>query len=226
MAACLILPCAGSGKRFGGEEKQLRLINGIPVFIRSLKPFIKLLEHIVIPCQADLREKVESALREHSIDGVQVIDGGNTRLESVYLGLLACPAHCDKVLVHDAVRPCVETSLIQQCLDCLDHEVAVVSAIPCPDTIKRASDSLVEETLCRDDMFLAQTPQGFLRSKLLEHYAAAVSSAASFTDDAALCESHGIKVKIVTGSRNNIKITFAEDLDLASSILAARNNCS
>lgn len=221
MSSSLILPCAGSGSRFGAQPKQLALINDEPVFIHSLRPFLNLVSEIIIPCQPELRPHIEAALQAAVIDA-RCIDGGRERMHSVYAALQACDARSDSVLIHDAVRPCVRQSEIQPCIAALETHDAALCAIPCSDTLKRSSDSGRHclETVRRDGLFLAQTPQAFHRQGLLPAYADAVKTGRSFTDDIGLCEDMGLTIAIVPGSRRNIKVTWPDDLAVAAALLA------
>lgn len=226
MPSCLILPCAGSGERLGGQSKQMRLLAHKPIFIQSLRVFTGLIDHIIIPCSENLKAEIQAALDAEGIKA-QLVNGGRTRLASVSNALQACPQDCDKVLIHDAVRPCIKHDTIQACLDALDQNDAVLTAIPCSDTLKLTENGLSLKTIDRDQVYLAQTPQGFnLQNTTLglrAIYAAAAERGDEFTDDASLCEAHGIRVRIVLGSRDNMKVTYAEDLELAEYLLSRQH---
>lgn len=218
MSSCLILPCAGNSQRFG-QPKQLVLINGKPLFIHSLLAFSGLVDEIIIPCLDSMRGELESALQQWNIQA-RLITGGNNRMESVYLGLCNCPDSCDKVLVHDAARPCIDRSIIMACIQQLDEYDVVVTAIPCTDTLKQAFDSKIEKTIDREHIYLAQTPQCFARALALPIYQEAIADGKSYTDDASLFEQRRIPVHLVPGNRRNLKVTYPEDISIASALLA------
>ena len=231
MSSCLILPCAGSGARIGGQSKQLRLVAQKPLFIHSILAFVGLVDQIIIPCSDAIKAELETALAAAQIEA-QLIAGGSSRLASVANALSVCPPDCDKVLIHDAVRPCVKRETIRACLDALDAHGAVLTAIPCSDTLKHVEQGMSLKTIDREQIYLAQTPQGFRLQQQREQqavdvraiYEAATASGATYTDDASICEAHGIPVCVIAGSRDNIKVTYAEDLPIAEFLLSKQLN--
>jgi 2-C-methyl-D-erythritol 4-phosphate cytidylyltransferase/2-C-methyl-D-erythritol 2,4-cyclodiphosphate synthase len=148
--------------------------------------------------------------------------GGVTRQDSVRLGLEALAARPpDAVLIHDAVRPFAGAALIGRVVDALAEHPAVLPALPTSDTLKRiGSNGAVSETLPRDGVFAAQTPQGFRFAAILEAHRRAATDG-GFTDDAAIAEAAGIPVRIVAGDRGNVKLTTVEDIEDAERRLAS-----
>jgi len=150
--------------------------------------------------------------------------GGSTRATSVFNGLNAlldegAVAH-DWVLVHDAARCLITPAQINQLLDaCLDDEVGGLLALPLPDTLKQAQGGRVSATLPRVDKWLAQTPQMFRLGSLLE---ALELAGDAVTDESSAIEAMGLAPKLVPGSAQNFKVTFAEDFELAQAVLVAR----
>ena len=151
--------------------------------------------------------------------------GGATRATTVRQGLAEIAGHVradDWVLVHDAARPCVDPRCIEALMLALrDDPVGGLLALPVPDTIKRGNGDRVTETIARDDLWLAQTPQmfryGLLRAALEKLPADAV------TDEAQAMEAMGYAPRLVAGDASNLKITYATDLALAEAILQSRD---
>ncbi|MGD9916028.1 MAG: bifunctional 2-C-methyl-D-erythritol 4-phosphate cytidylyltransferase/2-C-methyl-D-erythritol 2,4-cyclodiphosphate synthase, partial [Rhizobiaceae bacterium] len=151
-------------------------------------------------------------------DRVVVVEGGATRQESVRFGLMALQASAPaKVLIHDGVRPFVEASLIDRVIAATGENEAALAALPVSDTLKRAgAGGIVEGTVSRDQLHAAQTPQGFPFAAILAaHMRAAAQGRSDFTDDAAIAEHAGMRVRLVPGSADNVKLTWARDIAMA-----------
>jgi 2-C-methyl-D-erythritol 4-phosphate cytidylyltransferase len=153
--------------------------------------------------------------------------GGETRRDSVYNGLVAAMAAVDAddwVLVHDAARPCLPRADIERLIAaCTGDAVGGILAIPAAETVKRAGKDAagahrIEATADRSQLWLAQTPQMFRAGLLAE----ALQRAAAATDEASAVEQMGLKPRLVPGSRENIKVTYPEDIAIAEAILARR----
>jgi 2-C-methyl-D-erythritol 4-phosphate cytidylyltransferase len=152
--------------------------------------------------------------------GIQVIDGGAERHDSVANALARVKPEADFVCVHDAARPCLVNEWIDKVFDAAQKTGAAIFAIPVSGTLKRVGpDHVIQETVSRSGLWEAQTPQVFRRELLLEAYAKRGSFAA--TDDAQLVERLGHAVAVVPGSPVNLKITTREDLRLAEQALRA-----
>lgn len=148
-----------------------------------------------------------------------LVVGGETRQASVFSGLQSLPADTDCVIVHDGVRPFVTDEMIFACVEAADECGAAVAAVPAKDTIKVASaDGFIVDTPDRDKLWAVQTPQAFRASVLLDAHAYAQRERITATDDAMLVEQLGFKVKIVSGSESNMKITTPEDLIIAEAL--------
>jgi 2-C-methyl-D-erythritol 4-phosphate cytidylyltransferase len=149
--------------------------------------------------------------------------GGESRRDSVYNGLVASHDEVnadDWVLVHDAARPCLpEGDLKALVSECENDEVGGILAIPASDTVKRVAQNRVVGTEDRAQLWLAQTPQMFRAGLLLQ---ALQRARGAVTDEASAVEQMGLKPKVVAGSRENIKVTWPEDLAMAENILARR----
>lgn len=155
---------------------------------------------------------------------VQLIQGGATRQESVYNGLQALPADCDRVLIHDGARCLVTPELLDRCAQALRHCPGLIAAVPVKDTIKIVDSStmLIQQTPKRQNLWAAQTPQGFEVSLLKQCHEQGKQQGWEVTDDAALFEKCSLPVRIVQGEETNLKVTTPVDLALAEFILRAR----
>ena len=153
---------------------------------------------------------------------IRLVSGGDRRQDSVYNGLKALDQKTDLVVIHDGVRPFVKSDELEACIDGAVKFGACILGIPASDTLKRVDGTgLIGETLARDNIWLAQTPQVFQYDLILKAHEAARRDGVSGTDDAFLVERLGIEVRIITGNKNNIKITTREDLAVARAILTA-----
>jgi len=219
----VVIVAAGKGERAGGGvPKQYRQIAGRPLLAWTLAPF---LEHgrvgpiqlVIDPGQGELY-----AAATHGMALLEPVPGGVDRQASVLAGLEALEAHGpDKVMIHDAARPFVTASLIDRLLACLDEgAVAAIPALPITDTVKRCRDGIILDTLDRNELTRAQTPQTFRYRDILAAHRAAVG--ASLTDDAAVAEAAGLRVAAVDGEEDNIKITSAGDIAAAEARLGRR----
>ena len=227
MRVVAIIPAAGEGRRMGGViEKQFLHLQGIPVLAHTLGVFDKCPEVdgvvlVVAPQQRQaLKESVLGPYPCRKLLGV--VDGGSERQESVARGLEAVPGDCELVVVHDGVRPLVSVDLLGAVLEVANHHGAALAAIPVADTVKRAKEGVVAETLERETIWLAQTPQAFQANLLRLAYEKASRAKIMVTDDAALVESLGVSVHLVPGSQENIKVTTSTDFIIAEAILAQR----
>jgi 2-C-methyl-D-erythritol 4-phosphate cytidylyltransferase len=225
MKTQVVLPVAGSGIRMNhSTPKPLLLLNGKPLFLYSLDVFEKcgLVESVIVVAHPDYMTEYKSWILRHGLNKVaELIPGGETRRESVYAGLKEVDADTDIVLVHDGARPLVTLDVVEKSIAlCRDFD-AVISAVPVKSTIKRVQGNnlLVEETLNRKELWEVQTPQTF-RAKVLRQ-AHDTLPPQDFTDDAAMVEAIGGKVRILPGQYSNIKITTPEDLLIAQALLAA-----
>src|SRR5262249_14903291 len=150
-----------------------------------------------------------------AIPGVRVVKGGARRQDSVANGFDAVAANADVVLIHDAARPFVTADLIDRTIDAAAAHGAAIAALQSRDTIKRGGrDGVITDTIPREEIYLAQTPQGFRRDILAKAIAAG-RGGVDATDEAMLAEHAGFTVHVVDGDPGNVKITTADDLDAA-----------
>ena len=218
----VIIAAAGAGRRLGSATpKQLLDIGGGTILQHSLRAFHAhpRISEIVVVLPKD-RSADLSALGLDGADGpaVHAVPGGDRRQDSVAVAFDRVSAEAEVVLIHDAARPFVGADLIAQTIEASQAHGAAIAAVRAHDTVKRVAVEsgapIVVETIPRDAVYLAQTPQGFRRDVL----AAAVAlgrSGVEATDEAALAERAGYRVHVVDGDPGNVKITTEEDLDAA-----------
>jgi 2-C-methyl-D-erythritol 4-phosphate cytidylyltransferase len=150
------------------------------------------------------------------IPSISVVVGGPERQDSVFNALKRLPPDCEWVVVHDGVRPFVSLKLLEDVLAGASKTGAAIAALPASDTVKRAVDGLVLETLAREHVWLVQTPQIFRKDIIVRAYQEAYQHGWQCTDDASFVERMGIPVSVVIGESTNIKVTTPEDLAWAS----------
>ncbi|MBN9432321.1 MAG: bifunctional 2-C-methyl-D-erythritol 4-phosphate cytidylyltransferase/2-C-methyl-D-erythritol 2,4-cyclodiphosphate synthase [Bosea sp.] len=220
-----LIVAAGRGVRAGGGlPKQYRMIGGRAVLARSAALFLThpRVEHVAVVIHPD-----DEALYREAVAGLEgllpPVMGGATRQASVLAGLEALAAQApDAVLIHDAVRPFASEELVTRVIDALATNRAVLAASPVTDTLKRGdAEGFVAGTVSRDQLFAAETPQGFHLDVILEAHRRAAAAGIEVTDDAALAEWAGIPVRLVAGARGNIKLTSQEDIAMADRQLQA-----
>ncbi|MEO6964727.1 MAG: 2-C-methyl-D-erythritol 4-phosphate cytidylyltransferase [Acidobacteriaceae bacterium] len=229
MKVFVILPAAGLGTRMatGGaarrDPKQFLELGGQPILVMAVRAFLQVpaIHQIFVAVRKSELVRVESQLRKHDIlEKVSVIEGGDTRQDSVSNALKMLPAEDeDIVLVHDAVRPLIDPAIIERTIESVERHQAAIVAVPAIDTIKQvertADGAIITTTIPRERIVLAQTPQGFRYHILRRGVDAAEKDGFIGTDDASLVERLGIEVAVVQGSPRNLKITQPGDLLLA-----------
>lgn len=225
MRITVLIPAAGSGSRIGGTVyKQFLELSGKPILLHTLERFqdCDAVDEIIIAARHDTLSEVESIVVKGHITKVRgTVVGGEHRQDSVFNALLKVQACSDDIiLVHDAVRPFVTDAKIKEVIQaCRQHQAAAL-AVQVKDTVKRGDEhGFSQETLDRRHLWLVQTPQAFRYDVLLNAYRHAYAEDYYAADDATLVERIGVKVKLVEGSCENIKITMAGDLELAEAIV-------
>jgi 2-C-methyl-D-erythritol 4-phosphate cytidylyltransferase len=221
MKSAAVIVSAGKGHRFAGEKKkQFLLLSGKPILCHTLDKFescpsIDSIQLVVGQEDVDytLKEIVEAyGYRKVS----KVVPGGKIRQESVKKGIETLSPEIDIVVIHDGVRPFVTRKMIEDSIQTARQFEAAVIAMPVKETIKMARpDRTVLKTLARESLWQIQTPQTFQADVIRKAFRKATEEGFIGTDDASLVERIGIKVYILPGSYNNIKITTPEDLMLA-----------
>jgi 2-C-methyl-D-erythritol 4-phosphate cytidylyltransferase len=207
--------------------KQFLRLDGVPILVHTLKVFeASPLIHEVCLVVPQGREKQcrKELLEPYGLKKVtRTVPGGATRQDSVYRGLSAISPEAVRVVVHDGVRPFLSPELLKSVIKASEGGDGAIAAVPLKDTPKYVhEDGTVDRTPDRARLYLAQTPQVFLKNVLIEAYSKAYVDGVNSTDDSALVERLGYRVRVVEGAWDNIKITTADDLDLAEKILRMR----
>ncbi len=213
----LIVPAAGLGRRLGADTAKAFVdLGGVPMLCRTMERFddIELIAQRIV---AVGRSDVDTARRHLEKWDVTIVEGGALRQDSVAAALSA--AQCDYVAIHDGARPFVSRSLIQRVLEAALETGAAIAALPVTDTVKRTENNIIAETIPRDCLWTAQTPQAFRADLLRDAFKRIRGKGIGVTDDARLVEMAGHPVRVVEGERENIKITTPEDLEEARRIL-------
>jgi 2-C-methyl-D-erythritol 4-phosphate cytidylyltransferase / 2-C-methyl-D-erythritol 2,4-cyclodiphosphate synthase len=229
MHVTAIIAAGGRGERFGGARpKQLLEVCGRPILERSVDAFLRhpSVDAVVVALPPSLVDDPPGYLRPRSEGAgkpLRIVAGGERRQDSVANAFRAIDAASDIVVVHDAARPFVSSDLIARTIAAAAESGAAVAALAARDTVKRSgagtgAGRMVGETLPRETIFLAQTPQAFRRGVLERALASAAGDSADATDEATLVERGGHAVRIVEGEASNIKITVAGDLPVAEAI--------
>ncbi len=218
-----IIPAAGSGTRMKLEHpKQFHHLLGEPILMHTVRSFFQTpcISGIVIVVPDNWQNTTSQMLEEYGLADktITIVKGGRRRQDSVFNGLQAVGADVEIVLVHDGARPMVSEDLINRCSLAAARHGAAIAAIPVKDTLKKGSSAdTILETINRNNLWQAQTPQAAQKNLLKKAYQETGDQ--DVTDEASLLENAGIPVHLVEGSETNFKITRPEDLALAEKIL-------
>jgi len=208
----------------GGEDKQFVTINGKPVLAYSLETFENCVAigEIVVVTKEDSIERVREICAECGVGKVvNIVPGGEMRIDSVMNGVFAVTGKHRLIAIHDGARPCVTRELIENAINAANSKSvhAVAPAVPVSSTIKKGQRGIVIETVDRDELFEIQTPQVFTAEIIKGALTNAKNKAIAITDDCMAVEQLGVPVRLTEGSRDNIKITMREDIIIAEAIL-------
>jgi len=215
-----IITAAGSGRRFG-EAKQFKKLHGKPLYQYSLDIFMqsRLFDEIILVIPKSNQQKVQKEIKRKYGSQVGLVIGGPDRQDSVKNAIQNSNPNIDLVVIHDAARPFITTTLIEECiLACETSDGAIIAMQP-HDTIKFSKDNVVEKTIDRSNIWMAQTPQAFNKQKILEAYISREFDDLIVTDESSLMEKLGYKIMIVPGAEKNFKITTLEDWKRAEATL-------
>ena len=219
-----LVMAAGSGARFCGEPKQYLSLRGRPMMAWAIERFSghAAIDRVTVVVASGAEDQVRRLVEEQRLGKIHaIVPGGATRQGSVRLGLDALDSSSEKVLVHDAARPCLSSDLLQRIVDALSDADAVVPALPTVDTLIHESSGRLDAILDRVGISGVQTPQGFRTELLKRAHRNAESKGIVSSDDGSLVFALGEAVKTIIGERTNIKITFENDLPIAEAILGA-----
>ncbi len=220
MRVLVIVPAAGSGSRFGGDiPKQFQLLAGKPIVQRVVERF--LMHDDVVRVIVPVTEQLLTVVAQGAGDRVRFVAGGETRQQSVVNGLREAGEDYDLVAIHDAVRPFFADATFRAVLAAAEEFGAALPALSVNDTIHTTTvEGLIDLTLDRNSLVMAQTPQCFRREVLRDVLERAVHDSEEGTDEAGLAARYGATVKVLPGDSMNFKITRPEDLAMAEAIFA------
>ena len=228
MKSVCIIVAAGSGSRMNSDRpKQFLEMEGHPLLYYTVKAWQEsfISEIILVTSGGYLDFVKKDIVEKYGFNKVtKVITGGETRFDSVYQGLLACE-DADYVYIHDGARPCVDAGVIERAREGAEEYGACVSAVPVKDTIKVVDkEGFAIDTPERSSLWAMQTPQAFKYDIVRKAYdALADKDRTGITDDAMVVEkTTDIKVKMVMGSYENVKVTTPEDLRVVENIIKKR----
>ena len=210
----VVAVAAGTSQRMAGINKLFASLKGKPLLTWSVDTCQRysLVQHIVLVLNDEDLAQGQKLKKERGWSKVTLCPGGARRQDSVIEGLKQVK-NCDLVMIHDGARPFLTLHLIEDGLKAVGENKAAIAAVPVKDTIKLATDEkLVVETLQRENLWAAQTPQIFSFDMITRAY---TNLAAEVTDDATAIERLGYKVQLYMGDYKNIKVTTTEDLALA-----------
>jgi 2-C-methyl-D-erythritol 4-phosphate cytidylyltransferase len=230
MKVGVILPAAGLGTRMGRTQpekagtsrKQFMLLDGSPILVHTIRKFlIPSVREIVVALRREDMAWVRELLSGEVFARVRLVEGGDSRQQSVENALNALSQDIDLVAVHDAVRPFVEQSIVDKVFaEAAESGAAIVGIVPV-DTVKQVHRNKIRQTLPRERLILTQTPQVFRYSLLREAFQKARQDGFVGTDESSLVERlETVEVSVVAGSDRNLKITKPTDMDLARLFLA------
>jgi 2-C-methyl-D-erythritol 4-phosphate cytidylyltransferase len=243
MKVFVIIPAAGLGTRMAPADakgksakkipvsKQFTEVGDAPILVHTLRKFAASypVTDIYVAMRKNEMEGFKKQIKEEKLSKpVHLVEGGESRQESVAnaLAMLAKtkPSPNDVVLVHDAVRPFVDSDIINAVIEAASRVGAAIAGVPAVDTVKQvertANGAIITSTVPRERVVMAQTPQGFRYSVIKKAFDDAIADGFTGTDEASLAERAGNEVAVVMGSARNIKITTPDDMELAEFFLS------
>ena len=223
MKVTAIIAAAGAGRRMKADRpKQLFVLNNTPILIYTIRKFdaCRLIDNVIVAAPRESVDEVRALVTAAGFSKpVTVIQGGERRQDSVFTALGHLDQNVTVVAVHDAVRPFVSVEEIEAVIQKAAKDGAAILAVPIVDTVKQVEKDVIDATLAREHLVLAQTPQAFRIEILREAFERARKDEYYGTDESSLVERLGRSVSIVRGSERNIKITRPTDLVLARVLL-------
>jgi len=216
-----IIVAAGNSSRMGTKESKMFIdLCGKTVISRTVDIFLNcdLIDEIIIVCKDEDKDRISSLIGFDK--PIKFAKGGETRQKSVLNGIKCTDEKCTYLVIHDGARPLVTQKEIKSVIEDAKKYSAATLSTKVKDTIKVSKDGFIETTPDRDTLYAVQTPQVFLKSLYMK--AEEKLENENFTDDCKLIEEYGEKVYLTLGEYTNIKITTADDIILAKSILEGR----
>lgn len=217
-----VVVAAGSASRMKGIDKIMARIGGITVLARTLQAMQQCdrIDEIIVVTRSDLCTSVRKLCQDFSITKTTaVVQGGNTRAESVRCGLCAVSGRAELAAIHDGARPFVSQALLERVLIAGANTGAAAPAVAVKDTVKRADSGVILETLDRSTLFAVQTPQVFQADFISAALYQCIQNGVTLTDDCSAAEYMGKKVTLVEGEDANIKLTTPVDLAIGEAII-------
>ena len=205
-----IIPAGGTSSRFGTKNKLIEKINGKEVIRYTVEVFEQSnVDEIIICANLSIIEELKQIFKDFK--KVKIIQGGETRQQSVFNGLRA--GECDYVLIHDGARPMISVDLVNRAIELVQEKKALTVATKTIDTIKEVQDGKIIRTIDRSKLYNTQTPQAFEYGLIMNAHLKFIGQ--DYTDDAGMLEALGETVYILDGSYKNIKITTQNDIEIA-----------
>lgn len=220
-----VIVAAGSARRMEGIDKVPTKLGELPVLVHTLYAFqdCAAVDEIVVVTREDLLEEIAQFRQQFNLSKVsKIVVGGTERIHSVRAGLSEVRADATLIAIHDGARPLVTQKILKETIEKAAATGAAAPALPLTDTIKRAENGVIAETVDRSTLYAIQTPQIFEASLIKAATEKALSDGANLTDDCSAVERLGMKVSLTEGSKENIKITTPFDLTLCEMILEKR----
>ena len=224
---CAVIVAAGSGKRMGAKENKVFLnLFDKPILAYTLEIFqqCKSIDSIVLvtrECDIGLCQNIISRYNITKTENIVV--GGTTRQQSVYNGLNKVCKNTDIVVIHDGARALIEKNQIEETIKYAKEYGASAVGVKCKDTLKQIDQNgFIANTINREVTYNIQTPQTFKYDIILSAHKKAIEDDFETTDDCAVAEHCGVRIKLAEGSYDNIKLTTPEDLTVAENILRRR----
>ncbi len=221
----VVVVAAGTASRMQGIDKVLAPLGDVPILVRTLQVFQDCpdVAEIVVVTREDLLVEIGKICKAYLLDKVsKIVVGGAERVLSVRAGLREVDREAQLIAIHDAARPFLTQQVLKEVLDQAAASGAAAPAVPVNDTIKRAENAIVQETVDRSTLWAIQTPQVFQADLIRAAVEKACTDGAQVTDDCSAVERLGMKVVLTAGDRQNIKVTTPFDLMLGETILTQR----
>lgn len=218
-----VIVAAGSSGRMKGTDKITALLEGEAVIVHSVRAFENSagIDEIVVVTRSErIGELAELCAGFSKLRAV--VCGGDTRTQSAYNGVMAVSGDCTTVLIHDGARPLVTERIIRNTVCGAEKYGACVPCVGVKDTVKCVSGGFVQSTPDRSGLACAQTPQGFDAELIKGALTDALDKKVKITDDCSAVERLGMKIYVVEGDYENLKITTPEDIDIAAAALRRR----
>lgn len=212
-----IIAAAGSSSRMNGINKLLAEVEGMPVIARTIEKFNNNgnINEIVISARSSDIDEIKSIIKTYNFSKVvAIVDGGETRAQSIKNSLNACSDKTEYFAIHDGARPLITTKVIDETINGAITHRAAVAGVRVKDTIKVVDNGFITDTPERSTLWAVHTPQIFEKNLYLKAIANAESCQREITDDSMLVEMLGVKVLMINDEYSNIKITTPDDLDI------------